>query len=241
MKSLILATLVLLAASRPTAAEPPVHAWHVVLIAGDGSIRAFDNATKRMADWLQKTGNVPKDSIIRLSATPAAVSRGGAVPATIYNVAKAVTQMRPAAGEACLVFITSHGLPEGVALTWKEEILGPRLLDGMLTAGCGDAPTVAIVSACYSGSFAAAPTARGNRIVFTAARPDRASFGCGASEVYTFFDKCLLGALSEGERWVDVFDDVRTCVKQREARGKNTPSEPQIFVGSEVADLTLPR
>ena len=49
-------------------------------------------------------------------------------------------------------------------------------------------PTVLIISACYSGSLI--PTLSGpNRMIITAARSDRSSFGCQEENEFTFFDK----------------------------------------------------
>jgi hypothetical protein len=150
--------------------------------------------------------------------------------------------MNPAPGQACFVFITSHGIPnEGVALSYGDSVLRPAALDRALAIGCGNAPTVAIVSACYSGSFAGLPMARANRIVLTAARADRPSFGCGADETYTFFDQCLLHSLDYGPRWREVFAATRSCVEQREALENEDPSMPQGWFGAVVADLPLPR
>src|SRR5689334_23478207 len=36
-----------------------------------------------------------------------------------------------------------------------------------------------------------------NRMVVTAARGDRTSFGCGETNTYTFFDQCILESLPE--------------------------------------------
>ena len=43
---------------------------------------------------------------------------------------------------------------------------------------CGSKPSVIVMSSCFSGQFVPA-LAGDNRMVITAARPDRTSFGCG--------------------------------------------------------------
>ncbi len=51
--------------------------------------------------------------------------------------------------------MTSHGAHgPGLYLAAHDEFLSPDDLDAALGAGCGAAPTVAIVSACYTGDFA---------------------------------------------------------------------------------------
>jgi Peptidase C13 family len=213
-----------------------------VLVAGDGGLRVFDNGVAGIAAWLRDTGGVEPDQVTRLSASAAVIARQQAEPASWHHVMQAIEALKPAPGQACLVFITSHGIKrEGVALSYDDSVLSPAALDRALAAGCGDAPTVAIVSACYSGSFAQLPMARANRIVLTAARADRPSFGCGAGEAYTFFDQCLLRGLDHGSRWREVFAATRSCVEQRESREDEVPSMPQGWFGTAVADLVLPR
>jgi hypothetical protein len=231
------------AASQPReagqAVMPPMRA---VLVAGDGGLRVFDDGVAGVAAWLRDTGGVPTDRITRLSASPTLIARLRVQPASWHDIMQAIQNLRPAPGEACFVFITSHGIEgQGVALSYDDSVLRPAALDRALATGCGDAPTVAIVSACYSGSFARPPMARANRIVLTAARADRPSFGCGAGETYTFFDQCLLHSLDHGPGWRNVFAATRSCVEQREARDDFTPSEPQGWFGAAVADLALPQ
>jgi hypothetical protein len=101
-------------------------------------------------------------------------------------------------------------------------------------------PTVVIASGCYSGSFAAGPMPAPNRIIMTAARADRPSFGCQADRTYTVFDECLLAALPRARLWHGVFDITNACVRQREAEMRVLPSQPQHFYGERVRDLPVP-
>jgi hypothetical protein len=101
----------------------------------------------------------------------------------------------------------------------------------MIKWACGRRPTAVIVSACFSGVFVpilAAP----DRLVFTAARRDRSSFGCGESDRYPFFDGCVIEDLPRARDFIDLADRVRRCVAMREdAEGMRPRSEPQLFVG----------
>jgi hypothetical protein len=217
---------------------PPMRA---VLVAGDGGLRVFDNAVTAMAAWLRETSKPEPDTVVRLSANRRMIARLRVESASWQHIMRAIEAMKPASGQACFVFITSHGIHgEGVALSYDDHVLTPAALDRALSTGCGTAPTVAIVSACYSGSFARPPVARPNRIVLTAARADRPSFGCGADEAYTFFDECLLHSLDRGPHWRDVFAATQSCVEQREVREDEAPSMPQGWFGAAVDDLPVP-
>lgn len=230
------------AAPQPGAGQGTTLAMRGVLVAGDGGLRVFDNGVAGMAAWLRDTAGVDPAHVTLLSASRSVIVRQRVEPASWRHVMQAIESLNPADGQACFVFITSHGIKhQGVALSYDESVLRPAALDRALTVGCGDAPTVAIVSACYSGSFAQAPMARPNRIVLTAARADRPSFGCGADETYTYFDECLLHSLDRGPGWREVFIATRSCVEQRESREGEVPSMPQGWFGAAVADLPLPR
>ncbi len=249
-----LAGILLLAASASLSAQPlsgeqrhdpapgTIPTMRAILVAGDGDLRVFDNGVAGVAAWLRDIGRVEPDQVTRLSASPAVIARQRVGSASLHHILRSIESLKPAQGQACFVFITSHGIEgEGVALSYDESVLRPAALDRALNVGCGDAPTVAIVSACYSGSFARPPMARANRIVLTAARADRPSFGCGADETFTFFDECLLHSLDRGPLWRDVFVATRSCVEQREAREDEDPSMPQGWFGAAVAGLPLPR
>jgi hypothetical protein len=223
----------------PNQAAPPMHQVEAVLAAGDDSIRAFDDATGHLHDRLIEIG-IGSDHIHRLTSTPALVT-GTVEPATQGLLLRRIAGLAPAAGGGCLVFITSHGAPErGLVLTRQNEYLGPGDLDAALQAGCAAAPTVVIASGCFSGNFASGRMARPNRIVLTAARADRPSFGCGANNTYTFFDQCLLGALDGAASWRVVFERTRGCVATLESDMQARPSEPQAFFGAAVAELVPP-
>ncbi len=228
------------AAPKPAAHLPAKQRWVAVLVAGDGSIPVFDNATGRVAAMLEAGGTPPRD-IHRLSANPAALARTRAQVATRARVMDAVAGLRPRAGEACLVFITSHGAHgPGVYLAPRREFLSPADLDAALAAGCGGAPTVAIVSACYTGGFAAPPMAAPNRVVLTAARADRPSFGCDAGRELAFYDACLLQTLSAAPHaWAKVAAGADRCVARMEASEHERPSEPQSAIGAQVAGLAV--
>ena len=233
---LLAAALLLSGAMQPVAAAG---GWHVVLVAGDNAQPVFDNAVEAFGQWLAGNG-VPFSDIHRLSAGRAATDPT-VEWATADRILQRIAALQPRPGQRCLVFITSHGQHgEGVWLAPRGEYLRPDALAQALSAGCAAVPTVVIVSSCYSGAFAAGPMRAPNRIVLTAARSDRPSFGCQADRTYTVFDECLLAALSRALRWRGVFETSLACVRQREAEMRVLPSEPRSFFGDRVRDLTVP-
>ncbi len=228
----ILATLLSLASAAPAAPRSP---WQAVLVAGDDEQPVFDNAVRAVADYLERHG-MPAAAIRRFGAGAEPEDRR-IEPATLSRLLRGIADMPVRPGGGCFVFITSHGeRGRGIYLAYADEILRPAALARALSGNCAAVPTVVVVSGCYSGGFAAPPMAAPNRIVMTAAREDRPSFGCQAGRVYTVFDACFLKAL-RARRWRAVFAATSACVARRERAMAVLPSQPQASFGAQVSRL----
>ncbi len=214
--------------------DVPASRWHAVLIAGDNNSPSFDNGIDALRDKLSARG---VRDIRLLTSDP--VRNPSAEVASASNVSSA---LRNAGGAgACLAFITSHGTEAGVVLRQASGVVRPSALNNALDAGCGALPTVVVVSACHSGVFLTSAMRQPNRVVLTAAAADRVSFGCGAGDRFTYYDQCLLQQFDAASTWGQLAQATRTCVQNLEkSMGVRTPSQPQIFVGSAVANLRLP-
>jgi len=217
------------AASAP-ALSIPADRWRTVLVAGDNSSPAFDNGIDSLRERFSAMG-------VRNIATYSASTRTGQL-ASARNVEGG---LRTAGGEACLVYMTSHGDERGFFLKADKRMLSPSALDQALSQGCGGRPTVLVVSACHSGTFINEQTRRPNRIILAAAATDRTSFGCGAEDDFTYYDQCFLQQLDGAATWRELAQATQGCVQTLERRlGVRRESRPQLFVGAEVANLRLP-
>jgi hypothetical protein len=203
--------------------------WKGVIMTGDDSIVAFDNARERLKELWQERGVAAAD-IRDLS-----MKRGDASKPAL---AKALKSLKVGKGDACMVHLTSHGSPWGFFLR-GQGMLTPAELDKMLAAACGEQPTVVMVSACYSGVFNSNAMKRPNRTILTAARDDRNSFGCGVEDTYTFWDSCVIEALPRARTAAGLARDVGSCIRGKEKDRKLAFSYPQAFVGSSMARLPL--
>lgn len=212
----------------------PAARWHAVLIAGDNNSPSFDNGVDALRDKLSARG---VRDIRLLTSDP---DRNAA--AEVASAANVSNALRNAGGaEACLAFITSHGTEAGIVLRQANGVIQPGTLDDALDAGCGALPTVVVVSACHSGVFLTPAMRQPNRVVLTAAAADRVSFGCGSGDQFTYYDQCLLQQYDSSTTWGQLAQATRACVQNLEqSMGIKTPSRPQIFVGSEVANLRIP-
>jgi hypothetical protein len=235
--ALIFGVLMSQAVADATTANPAAR-WQVVLAAGDAAEPVFDNAARALSQRLAAAG-VPAANIHRLSASGAEL--GAEVePALASVLLQRISTLPARPGDRCLIFLTSHGEQgAGLWLARSNTAVSPDELAQALSRGCADVPTVVVVSACYSGGFAKGKMAKPNRIVLTAARDDRPSFGCQVHRVYNFFDECLLGALPKSATWRAVAGGSRKCVRRMERALGEQPSEPQAYFGARVANLDV--
>lgn len=212
--------------------------WAAVVVAGDwhahdGSpSEIFDNSRRDVAAALVGIGFDPAN-VMQFSTRPDRYPDTHPLAAEARAIANSLWDLSNRTNAGCLVYFSSHGTPSGVVL--GDTVLSPDQLQSMLTNACGDRPTVVVVSACYSGVFVAALKGP-NRLVMTAARPDRTSFGCGGSNKYPYFDTCFLAAIRKVHDFPDLAAQTRACVGEMEIRLKSTPpSEPQVSLGSDIA------
>jgi hypothetical protein len=208
--------------------------WH----AHDGSpSEIFDNARRDVTADLMSLG-FARDNIVQFSVRPENYPSQNPQKSDPLLVANALWDLSNRTSAGCLVYFSSHGSPDGIVL--GDETYPPDIFAKSLNNSCADRPTVVIVSACFSGVFVPALAAP-NRMILTAARPDRTSFGCGQTDKYPYFDQCVL------QSWPGVGDfpslgrAVQACVAAREAKEHMAPpSEPQLFIGATAA-TSLPR
>jgi hypothetical protein len=214
--------------------------WSAVVVAGDwhahsgGPSEAFDNARRDVTHAFEQAGFEPAN-LRQFSVRPERykdVALTKSEPKAIYD---ALTALTAKATGGCLVYFSSHGAPQGVVI--DDQFLPPSVLAAMLDTTCGKRPTVVIISACFSGVFVPALSSP-NRMVLTAARRDRSSFGCGEADKYPYFDQCVLESLPAASDFAALGDTVKACVAARETKeGMKPPSEPQLYVGPQLKPL----
>jgi hypothetical protein len=215
-------------------ASSPFAKWAAVVVSGDwhthdgNPSEIFDNARRDVTHDLETLG-FSRDNIEEFSAKP-----GAWPPATARGIREALARLSWRARSGCLVYFSSHGSPDGIVL--GNSILEPYTLARMLNASCGERPTVVVLSACFSGVFVPTLKAR-NRMILTAARRDRTSFGCGQTDRYPYFDQCVLSVWPHANSFAALGRAAQLCVAAREKRENvGPPSEPQLWIGADAAN-----
>ena len=154
------------------------------------------------------------------------------------NLARALKEIgaRQGAEDLAFLFLTSHGHEDEFALQFHAagttDLTAAEFAQMLDNSGIGAA--VIVVSACFSGSFIDDIQAP-DRLVITAARGDRTSFGCRDGAEWTefgesFFHKALLAEPDPRKAFPVAAEDVA----RKEAADGLTPSLPQISEGVEI-------
>lgn len=140
--------------------------------------------------------------------------------------------------DVVFVYMTSHGTRDGRFVA----DFGPLGVNDLLASDIdrmlidsGIRWQVVTISACFSGTFLDS-LAHPDRLVMTAARADRSSFGCENGRDFTYFGEALKNGLAaRAPDYVAAFELARKEVTQRERAEAKEPSFPQASLGEGIA------
>ena len=215
-------------------------AWHAIMVSGDDSIRNFDNSRDALGELFVAKG-LAAENQHHLNSQFSLEAKPPADQATLQALALSFTQLniRPEQ-DACLFYVSSHGKQgDGVYMKRVHDgQLTPAQLNTALNWTCGTAPTVVMVSACYSGQFIQ-PLRADNRIIMTAASAQRPSFGCSEAQEYTFWDGCVIDNFERSSTWENLYANVKQCIAQKEQQLGYPASQPQAYFGKNMRGLAL--
>lgn len=157
------------------------------------------------------------------------------------NLARALKEIGRHQGEEDLafLFLTSHGKEDLFSLNFYEagttDLTAPEFRQMLDESGIG--PAVIVVSACHSGSFIDDIEAA-DRLVITAARADRTSFGCRDGAEWTEFGESFFArALRSDPDPRTAFPVAAEDVARKELADELTPSLPQMSAGAEIGPV----
>ncbi len=225
----------------PKAPKSPFNDWSAVVVAGDWRAsdgrptEAFDNARRDIAATLIGLGVKP-ENLTQLTTRPERYEDTKPERLTAQTMIESLKASASRTRGGCLVYYTSHGNPEGVALDVMGRLyaFSPGEMAVMLDEACPGRPAIVFVSACFSGVFV--PYLQGSqRMVVTAARKDRSSFGCSTDDKYPFFDDCFLQSVGKTRNFPALAPVIQACVARKETElGLAPASEPQVSIGPEL-------
>jgi hypothetical protein len=136
-----------------------------------------------------------------------------------------------------LLYVTTHGGRDHQLSVQLSNLpmtqIRPEQLDAFLDES-KIKHQIIVISACYSGGFIE-PLKSENRMIITASSKDRTSFGCGAESEITWFGNAFWAKSMNNTRdFEKAFIQARSTIAGWEKREKQTPSQPQIYVGNQI-------
>ena len=214
-----------------------VRRWHAFLIAAHDREPVFHQGINRIASLLARAGVRPEDT----GWLSSAANDESRLP-TRDNLETLFAPRRMGRNDGCFVYLTSHGDQNGIEIIAGRDkyALAPAELGRLLDRACGQAPTIVVVSACYSGVYLDRAMLGPHRILLTAARRDRASFGCSADFEFTFYDACFIENFEGAGGWAELARRLSICVRNREAETRLEPrSLPTATIGATARNVTM--
>ncbi len=124
--------------------------WKALLIAGDNSIDAFDNARKKVKEIILSRG-VREENILQLSKKRNQLGSGVRMTSQA-NIKSSLEDLKVGPQDGCIVFMTSHGTRNGFFIKDEPSNMSPKAFASMLNATCGERPTVVLVLPATRGS-----------------------------------------------------------------------------------------
>ena len=158
-----------------------------------------------------------------------------------HNLKAVLVGMAEKMGPEDLLFLhlTSHGSSDHELSVYFDN-LGlndiPAAELGEIVASADPPWRVVVVSACYSGGFIEVLKSP-RTLVITASSEDRQSFGCEHGREYTYFGEAFYRDSLNDHDFEGAFARAVEIIRDKEANEDLTPSDPQIWIGEEIADM----
>jgi len=204
---------------------------YLIGFAGDGDENVFRNE----AEFAERQFSQRFDSAGRtllLINNPATVAhRPLASLSNLQTAIDAAAERMNVEQDILFLFLTSHGSREhelyvGLDPLPLDQISPDDLAD--LFADTRIRYRVIVISACYSGGFIDA-LKNDTSMIITAARADRASFGCGSDSDITDFGRAFfVDGLNHNDSFQAAFDEAKSLIDSWEARDDEEHSYPQM-------------
>lgn len=212
----------------------------VLGVAGDGTEQVFLNEVQHLRALARQRLDAGERVIVLANhdAAPLLLPLPEATPRNLADALAAIGAAMDPEEDLLLLYLTTHGTPEHELLLRRpdadDQLLTAPQLRQMLDAA-GIRHRVLAISACFSGGLV--PALRSpDTLMVTAARSDRASFGCGSESAATYFGRAwLVDGLNATVDFEQAFLQARSRIAQRERIEDQEPSLPQIQQGERIA------
>ena len=210
---------------------------YVVAFAGDGEENVFRNEAEYADKLLTRRFDAAGHDLLLVNNPATLDEHPLASLSNLESALKAVGEKMDRDADVLLLFLTSHGTKDHLLYVSMDplpldQISPDDLADALAKSGIRN--KVVIISACYSGGFIDA-LKDDSTMVISAARADRASFGCGASAEITDFGRAFfVEGLNHHDTFGDAFTEARRLIDGWEDRDGEDHSYPQLVTTPQI-------
>lgn len=214
---------------------------YVLGFAGDSAENVFRNEVVYLESLFEQRFDA-NGRVLTLINHPDSVGKTPHALATYDNLYDALARIGATMDreqDLLLLYLTLHGTEDHELAVQFPPVLEDWLTPQDLRTALDDAGIrnrIVVISACYSGGFV--PALRGpDTLLITAARADRASFGCGSESVATYFGRAwMVDGLNRSSSFIAAYDMARDAIAKREKQDDYEPSLPQMDVGARIGE-----
>ena len=136
VKSLLLCLFAITGLAASAAAEADTR-WHVVLAAVGNEQNVFDNFVNDFAATLKGRDDIASFTELHASIDERWPASG------MQELERSLTALKPQQNEGCLIYLTGHGAPEGIAMSAETPMafVRPTRMESMLNS-CSQRPSL---------------------------------------------------------------------------------------------------
>ena len=208
---------------------------YLLAIAGDGSQEVFRREVEFVRSQFDRDFGTRGRSILLVNSRSTVATAPMATVTTIRETIKTIATRMDRDNDILFLFLTSHGARDH-EFRLNQNAMALRGLRPQELAQILEESRirwkVVLVSACYSGGFVE-PLKSESTMVITAARADRASFGCADENDFTYFGRAFFKeSLPASSSFFDAFTKAQALVGEWEKKDRTPEAErslPQVY------------
>jgi hypothetical protein len=228
------------ALNKVTARVPGRANLYLIAFAGDGEENVFRNEAEFVVHQFVERFDAAGHTLLLVNNPQTLDSTPLASLSNLEIAVNDIAQKMDAEQDVLLVFLTSHGTRDHVLYINMDPLPLDQIAPDDLADVFDDAHIrnkVVVISACYSGGFIDALKDE-NTMVITAARADRASFGCGTDSDITDFGRAFfVEGLNHSDSFGGAFNTAKSLIDAWETKDGEEHSYPQISTTPAIENI----
>lgn len=210
----------------------------LVVVAGFDAPSVFSNEMRLAAEQLGLALDAKNRILLLSNSNKDRETLPQVTPFLLQRAVNKLSKKMNGSEDILALYLVSHGTKQGFVFkpnNGNMEIASPYSIQQALKEA-DTSWNMVFVSACYSGVFFD-ELKNSKSMIMTAADATHSSFGCDATNKYTYFGTELLKNrdFSGKVDWNEIFQDTQLKIQKKEKDKYLEHSNPQFWLGDELA------